>query len=205
MASHLEEAMKAVINRKQQILEFATEAFSRDGFDRVTVKQLADQCGITEPAVYRHFPSKDAIYIAVLESLRDRIEYEELFSRLENENDLETLLNSVAGHIIAFYTENSDMYRLLLYAALRGHERAKRIFELIRGNYVRFLAAQFDRLEKSGTIVAKQHELTARCFVAMVFDCALSYTLWKGFQGKTYDPQAVVANNVPIYVRGLKA
>jgi len=61
--------MKPKINRKEQILQFATEAFSRDGYDRVTVKQLADKCGITEPAVYRHFESKDAIYVAVLESL----------------------------------------------------------------------------------------------------------------------------------------
>ncbi len=197
--------MKAVVNRKQQILDFATESFSRDGYDRVTVKQLADRCGITEPAVYRHYPSKDAIYIAVLESLRDRIDYQELFARLENENDLQVMLSTIAGHIIAFYTENADMYRLLLYAALRGHDRAKRIFELIRGTYVKFLTAQFERMQRDGLIIEKQHELTARCFVAMVFDCALSYTLWKGFVGKSYEPQTVVANNVPIYVRGLKA
>jgi AcrR family transcriptional regulator len=197
--------MRAAINRKQQILEFATEAFSRDGYDRVTVKQLADRCGITEPAVYRHFQSKDAIYITVLESLRDRVQCQELFERLEKENDLETILKGVAGHIIEFYTANADMYRLLLYAGLRGHDSAKQIFDLIRGTYVKFLTVQFERLCRDGLIIEKQHELTARCFVAMVFDCALSYTLWNGFQGKTYDPQVVVANNVPIYVRGLKA
>ena len=197
--------MKAVVNRKQQILDYATEDFSRDGYDRVTVKQLADRCGITEPAVYRHYPSKDAIYLAVLESLRDRIDYKDLFERMEKEDDLEAMLSAIAAHIIALYTENADIYRLLLYAALRGHDRAKRIFELIRGTYVKFLTAQLERLRNEGLIIDKNYELTARCFVAMVFDCALSYTLWKGFVGKSYDPKTVVANNVPIYVRGLKA
>jgi len=195
--------MKPRINRKEQILQFATEAFSRDGYDKVTVKQLADRCGITEPAVYRHFASKDAIYLAVLESLRDRLEYQELFNELQKENDLETILKSIARHIIAFYTENADMYRLLLYAALRGHDRAKRIFELIRGPYVKYLEKQLDRLQAAGLVVKKHNEITARCFVGMVFDCALGFSLWKGLQGKSYDPEASVGNNIPIYVRGL--
>jgi len=196
--------MRPKINRKKQILQFATEAFSRDGYDRVTVKQLADQCGITEPAVYRHFASKDAIYVAVLESLPERLKYQELFDRLEQENDLDLILKSVAKHIIAFYTENADIYRLLLYAALRGHDRAKRIFELIRGPYVKFLQRQFDRLRVQGVIIQKHNEITARCFVGMVFDCAMGNSLWKGLQGKIYDPESIVSNNVPIYVRGLK-
>jgi AcrR family transcriptional regulator len=196
--------MRPKINRKEQILQFATEAFSRDGYDRVTVKELADLCGITEPAVYRHFASKDAIYVAVLESLPERLQYRELFDRLEHENDLDLILKSVAKHIIAFYTENADIYRLLLYAALRGHDRARRIFELIRGPYVKFLQKQFDRLQAQGVIVQKHNEITARCFVGMVFDCAMGNSLWKGLQGKTYDPESIVSNNVPIYVRGLR-
>ena len=197
--------MRPKINRKEQILQFATEAFSRDGYDRVTVKQLADRCGITEPAVYRHFESKDAIYVAVLESLPKRLRYQELFDQLASEDDLEVIFKSVARHIIAFYTENADIYRLLLYAALRGHDRAKRIFELIRGPYVKFLQAQFDRLQAQGIIVQKHNEITARCFVGMVFDCAMGNSLWKGLQGKSYDPETIVNNNIPIYVRGLKA
>lgn len=196
--------MKQKFNRKKQILDLATEAFSRSGYDRVTVKQLADGCGITEPAIYRHFASKDAIYIAVLESLRDRLEFQELFDRLEKENDIETLLKTLAKHIIAFYTENADIYRLLLYAALRGHDRAKRIFELIRGPYVKFLILQFERLQRQGLIIEKQNEITARCFTGMVFDCAMGNSLWKGMQGQTYAPDVIVNNNVPIYVRGLK-
>jgi AcrR family transcriptional regulator len=197
--------MKPKINRKEQILQFATEAFSRDGYDRVTVKQLADRCGITEPAVYRHFESKDAIYVAVLESLHERLHHKELFESLEKETDVDLIFRSVARHIIAFYTENADIYRLLLYAALRGHDRAKRIFELIRGPYVKFLQAQFDRLQAQGIIVQKQNEITARCFVGMVFDCAMGNSLWKGLQGRSYDPEAIVNNNIPIYVRGLKS
>ena len=190
-------------NRKQQILQLATEFFSRDGYDKVTVKQLADACGITEPAIYRHYPSKEAIYDSVLESLRDRMNYTETFAALEQENDIDKMLRTLALHIIEFYSANADIYRLLLYAVLRGHERAKRIFDLIRGTYVKFLVKQLDRLHQQGLIIEKNNEITARCFIGMVFDCAMGRSLFKGLQGRSYDPIDTVANNVPIYARGL--
>lgn len=191
------------MGRKEQILELATEMFGREGYDKVTVKRLADACGITEPAIYRHYRSKEAIYVAVLESLKGRLDYRETFSRLEGERDIEVLLESLATHIIEFYSRNAEIYRLLLFAALRGHDRAKRIFDMIRGTYVRFLIHQLDRLRKEKLIIEKNNDITARCFIGMVFDCAMGMTLWKGMQGKNYEPQQIIANNVPIYSRGL--
>ena len=196
--------MRRRTNRKQQILELATEAFSREGYDRVTIKQLADGCGITEPAIYRHFKSKDDIYITVLESLCDRLDSSEVFATLERVDDPDALLHGVAEHLLELHTRNQDIYRLLLYAMLRGHDRARQIFELIRGNYVKFLVKQLDRLYQMGVIVEKNNEMTARCFVGMVLDCAMGLSLYKGYQGRTYKPSDIIANNVPIYVRGLK-
>jgi hypothetical protein len=68
---------------------------------------------------------------------------------------------------------------------------------------VQFLTAQLDRLYAAGRIKQRNNEITARCFVGMVFDCALSATMWRGFLGKTYKPEEVMANNVPIFADGL--
>jgi len=192
-------------NRKTQIVEQATQLFSRYGFDKVTIKQLADSIGITEPALYRHYPSKEAIYDAVIDSLGPRLNHDDLFKKLENVTDLDELLTSVATHIIEFYTTNADVYRIMLYAALREHQKAVEMFQMIRGAYVKFLVQQFDRLHHEGVMIKKRNDITARCFVGMIFDCALGKTLWRGMQGREYKPEDVIANNVPIYVRGLKA
>jgi len=191
------------MGRKEQILELATEMFGLEGYDKVTVKRLAAGCGVTEPAIYRHFKSKEAIYVAVLESLKGRLNYKATFTQLEDERDVEVLLKTLSAHIIDFYTQNADIYRLLLFAALRGHNRAKRIFDMIRGTYVRFLIRQLDRLYEEKLILKKNNEITARCFIGMVFDCSMGMTLWKGMQGRAYDPSEIIANNVPIYSRGL--
>jgi AcrR family transcriptional regulator len=192
-----------VANRRGVILDAATHLFSREGYGRVTTKQLAESSGVTEPALYRHFKSKEDIYDAVLEGIGERLQQEEIFDSLRLTNDVGLLLLRLSEHIVEFVTENDDIYRLLLYAALSGHSRAKRSYQMIRGNYVKFLTHQLDRLFKAGLIVEKNNEITSRCFVGMVFDCALGVTLWRNYIGKIYDPVDVIANNVPIYARGL--
>ena len=189
--------------RKQQIIEEAARLFSQHGFDRVTVKQIGDTCGITEPAIYRHFASKDAIYEAVLDSISQRMETGHLFERLSSEKDIEKLLIELASYVVDFFTQHEDLYRLLLFSALKEHTKARQVFDVLRGTYVHFLKAQLDRLYAAGAILEKNNEITARCFIGMVFDCALSRTLWRGMQGTIYHPADVIANNVPIYARGL--
>lgn len=190
--------------RKQQIISEATRLFSSRGYDKVTTKDLATSCGVSEPALYRYFPSKEAIYDVVLSSLESRLQVKELFDRLENEQDVEKLLFDLASHIFDFFRTNQDVYRLMLYSTLGGHAKAKRIYRAVRGTYVDFLIRQLDRFAASGQILPKNNEITGRCFVGMVFECALSGTLWKGFLGKRYRPDDVVSNNVPIFARGLR-
>ena len=86
-----EEAMRtSSIDRKAQILSEATKLFSEFGYDKVTIKILANACGITEPALYRHYVSKDAIYDAVLDTIEKRIlPVESIFNALEVHDDLE--------------------------------------------------------------------------------------------------------------------
>lgn len=191
--------------RKAQILREALRLFSMQGYDSVTIKQLAGACGVTEPALYRHYPSKEAIYNAVLDSMESALEYQELFARLEKENRLEVILFELAEHILSFFRVHRELYRLVLYSALREHEKARQVFRSVRGPYVQFLHEKLDRLSLSGAIKRKNNEISARCFVGMVFDCTLSSTLWRGYLGRTFTPEEIIANNVPIFIDGLSA
>jgi len=190
-------------NRKTQIIKEATSLFSRFGYDKVTIKQLADACGITEPALYRYFSSKEAIYDAVLDSLNDVMDYQGLFEKLNNSDNLEEILPGIARHILSFFKEHRELYRLLLYSTLREHRKAREVFKAIRTPYVEYLTKKLNELQKKGLIKKKNNEITARCFIGMVFDCALNATIWKGFMGKSYTADKVIANNVPIFIDGL--
>ena len=53
---------------KQRILEKSLELFSTKGYDAVSVGEIAKVVGIKAPSLYNHFPSKQAIFDAILET-----------------------------------------------------------------------------------------------------------------------------------------
>ena len=55
-------------NTKQKILDKALELFSMQGYDSVSVGEIARAVGIRAPSLYNHFPSKQAIFDAIIES-----------------------------------------------------------------------------------------------------------------------------------------
>jgi AcrR family transcriptional regulator len=59
--------------RREQILATAAELFAARGFHGVSVADLGAACGISGPALYKHFPSKDAVLAAMLVSISDEL------------------------------------------------------------------------------------------------------------------------------------
>lgn len=59
---------------KQKITEKALELFSERGYDAVSVGEIAAAVGIKAPSLYNHFPSKQAIFDAIVETTAFRYE-----------------------------------------------------------------------------------------------------------------------------------
>ncbi len=53
---------------KQKILDKSLELFAARGYDAVSVGEIARAVGIKAPSLYNHFPSKQAIFDAIVES-----------------------------------------------------------------------------------------------------------------------------------------
>lgn len=60
-------------SRRDQILSTAAGLFAERGFHGVSVADLGAACGISGPALYRHFPSKDAMLAEMLVSISDEL------------------------------------------------------------------------------------------------------------------------------------
>lgn len=54
------------MRRREQILEAATRLIRERGFSGVTMEDIGEAAGVTGPAVYRHFQSKDEVLVSVL-------------------------------------------------------------------------------------------------------------------------------------------
>ncbi|HEY0456894.1 MAG TPA: helix-turn-helix domain-containing protein, partial [Verrucomicrobiae bacterium] len=52
-------------DRKQAIIKAALPLFARKGFAETTTRELASAAGVSEPLLYKHFPSKEALYLEI--------------------------------------------------------------------------------------------------------------------------------------------
>ena len=59
--------------RREQILDTAASLFAERGFHGVSVVELGAACGISGPALYKHFPSKDAVLAEMLVAISEEL------------------------------------------------------------------------------------------------------------------------------------
>ena len=60
-------------SRRQQILDTAAELFARRGFHGVSVAELGAACGVSGPALYKHFASKDEVLAEMLVRISEEL------------------------------------------------------------------------------------------------------------------------------------
>lgn len=61
------------MGRRQEILDIAAEQFAARGFHGVSVAELGEACGISGPALYKHFASKDAMLAELLVGISEEL------------------------------------------------------------------------------------------------------------------------------------
>lgn len=66
--------MQEFTDRQIEIMEAATNRISKFGIQNLTIKTLADDIGLSEPALYRHFKSKNEILFSLLEYFKTEME-----------------------------------------------------------------------------------------------------------------------------------
>src|SRR6478609_2311300 len=64
---------RAKAERRVALLQAAAHLFARRGFEGVSLEDLGSAVGISGPAVYRHFSSKQAVIVALLVDASERL------------------------------------------------------------------------------------------------------------------------------------
>jgi TetR/AcrR family transcriptional regulator len=114
-------------DRRLQLLETALDFFSRKGFSGTTTKEIAAAAGVTEAIIFRHFPTKQDLYNAVLDHHHNAGAVNECIEQWKScmdRNDDEGLVRGIIETVIEGYRRNPRGHRVLLFAALEGHETA---------------------------------------------------------------------------------
>ena len=121
--------------RRQLILEVLARMLQDTQGEHITTAQLARAVGVSEAALYRHFPSKAKMFEGLLEFIE-----ETLFTRinriLAEESRAEARIQSILFLVLGFADKNPGMARLLYGDVLVGEterlrQRVVQIYERI--------------------------------------------------------------------------
>jgi TetR/AcrR family transcriptional regulator len=183
----------AATDRRAQLLDIALNFFSQKGFDRTTTKEIAAAAGVTEAIVFRHFPSKQALYQAVLDqksaSPSARAWLEEARRRMDA-NDDEGLMRAIAEAVLEQYRSDPRMERLMLYAALEGQETALNHFRNASMPIYELLREYLLKRQQEGALAAFSPAAILLSISGMAQQYAV-YTRLFGFPQEISDDEAV--------------
>jgi len=143
-------------NRKQQILECLALMLQTSGGQRITTAKLAAEVGVSEAALYRHFPSKARMFEGLIEFIE-----ESTFSRinliLSDHKESLVRCHHILHVLLIFAERNPGMCRILSGDALMGENerlraRINQFFEKLESQFKQVLRERKLREGKSFSI-----------------------------------------------------
>lgn len=123
-------------NRREEILQALAQMLeSNQGSQRITTAKLAAQVGVSEAALYRHFPSKARMFEGLIEFIEESLITR--INRIQNdEKDTLTRLRLTLQLLLVFGERNPGLTRIMTGHALmfeqdRLQDRINQLFEKI--------------------------------------------------------------------------
>jgi AcrR family transcriptional regulator len=117
--------------RRELILESAGRLFGERGYAHTNLDEIATAAGVTKPVLYRHFESKKALYLALLERHRDDLP--RFFERVPDDLPFDQRVDAILVTWFDYVTEHGYAWRMIFRDSGGGAE----IDEFRRGNQER--------------------------------------------------------------------
>lgn len=153
-------------SRRQQILESLAHMLEVSPGERITTAKLAKEVGVSEAALYRHFPSKSKMFEGLIEFIEDAV-----FSRvtliLNDESQAMVRCELILSLLLGFSERNPGLCRILTGDALAGETERLRIR----------VAQFYDRLETQLKQILREAEIREGIRTSMPVNIAANLLL----------------------------
>lgn len=197
-------------SRRQQILDTALPLFARYGFTGTTTRRIADAAGISEALLFKHFPTKSAVYAAIL---ADICEADPGLVRLRAlPPSTGTLVIFVRGIVNWFLSRANpvcnqapnEKLRLTLYSHLEDGEFAQILFDKIEQLVTPVFTDSLAKAIAAGDAKPSEASLRDLFWFAHHTLCMLAATRLPQVPPLTYPPVADLEREVSEYIlRGI--
>jgi AcrR family transcriptional regulator len=168
--------------RRESVIRAATKEFARGGYHGTSTEAIARRVGVSQPYLFRLFPSKKAIFLAASERcVEDTIRtFEEASKGLEGEEAVQAMGNAYAK-VIAERPERLMMQMQMYLAVAAAEQEGDREFgRSVRAGWERLWDSMHLRLgaDVEETTVFMAFGMLINCLLAMGFPP--DHRVWQG-------------------------
>jgi AcrR family transcriptional regulator len=187
--------------RQASLIASASSLFAAKGFNGTTTKEIAKAAGISEALVFKYFPTKRALYAAIL---KEKVTVSELLEAVEDaakKRDDRLVFTLIASYRIRPGVDPT-LLRLLLFSALEGHELSDMFFGKQHKVFYDHLATYIQTRIQERAFRKVDPLLAARAFIGMVVHHRLLHEIFRVPMHRSHEE--TVATYVELFVNGLK-
>ncbi|EOP07218.1 MULTISPECIES: TetR/AcrR family transcriptional regulator [Bacillus] len=173
------------LQTSQNIVEASFKLMAEHGIEKMSLSMIAKEVGISKPAIYYHFSSKEALVDFLFEEIFSGYHFVSYFDKEQytKENFTEKLISD-GLHMLSEYEGQEGILRVInefIVTASRNEKYQKRLFEIQED----FLNGFHDLLKKGVEldVVSQQATEENAHTLALVIDNMSNYMLM-GFQLK---------------------
>lgn len=182
---------KPAVERKKDILETARDMIFNDSFSNFTLRALAENIGISEPAIYRHFQNKETLLLELLSSLFDP--WRHAINKLVTASDSirVKLTKLVKLHIEFLFEKKLNPILFFSEASAPGNEATLQFLQL----NLSFLHKQVDQLVSKGIEnnefnVKTNIKAATACIIGLMQSTIIKWTIMRDENGLKEEAQA---------------
>lgn len=132
---------EAILARRELIVEAAERVFAVKPFHKVSIRDIAQEAGISHALIYRYFPDQQSIFVEAF--IRGAEEIGGVIERLIDESETPDIAK-ISDAFLSYCIDNDQYLRMLTHFMLDGELSAEKV-EKINAAERRFFD-QFDRL-----------------------------------------------------------
>ena len=99
--------------KQELILQAAMEIFSKNGFHEALVDDIANLAGVGKGTVYRNFPSKQELFLALIEWGLNSLK-EEITTKTDKIENLFEKMDVAIDAYLSFFEQKRNFYRVLI-------------------------------------------------------------------------------------------
>ncbi len=187
--------------RKASIIQSAASVFSEKGFNGTKTREIAALAGVSEALIFKHFPSKDDLYAAILAEKSPVPGLLEQIKELAEQRKDREVFQAIAETIVGG-APDQNLMRLILFSALENHELSDMFFHNHIRHFYDVLSAYIEQRIQEGVFRPVPPLVAARSFMGMLIYHRLLTVLFQAPMEE--DPEEIIRTFVEVFLNGLR-